>query len=152
MHCVLFATGCGLLSVPIRADVTTTEIRPSDSAAVRTIKGYFRGWEKKDWEMVARHLAADFTFTSPAPDDHLPTEKFRAKCWNQAAHIAHFEFPEIAGDEQHVFAIVQVITTDNRVIRNVEYYTFRDGKIRAIEVFFGGSGAGFPTALPASGK
>jgi hypothetical protein len=40
---------------------------------------------------------------------------------------------------------VHVITTDERVIRNTEYFTFESGRIRSIEVFFGGTGQGFPT-------
>lgn len=109
------------------------------------IKHYFSGWEKKSWAIVASTLAQGFTFTSPAPDDHIPIEKFREKCWNQAAHIERFEFPRIVGDGREAFAIVHVITKDGRTLRNLEYFTFENSKIRSIEVFFGGSGAGFPT-------
>lgn len=119
-----------------------------DLAHERIIKGYFAGWEKKDWAAVARHLAKEFTFTSPAPDDAIPTESFKAKCWPQAGHIRRFEFVKIIGDEAAAFAIVHVITQDGRIIRNTEYFIFQDGKIRSIEVFFGGTGQGFPTHSP----
>jgi ketosteroid isomerase-like protein len=109
------------------------------------IKAYFTGWERKDWEAVAGQLAEGFTFTSPAPDDHLPVDKFKAKCWNQTDFIQRFEFPRIAGDGNSAFAIVHVITNDGRVIRNTEYFTFQDGKIKSIEVFFGGNGKGYPS-------
>jgi ketosteroid isomerase-like protein len=109
------------------------------------IKDYFAGWERKDWDQVARQLAEGFTFTSPAPDDHLSIDQFKAKCWNQADHIQRFEFPRICGNDEAAFAIVQVITRDGEVIRNTEYFTFRAGKIASIEVFFGGNGLGFPT-------
>ena len=109
------------------------------------IRGYFSGWEKKDWEAVAAHLADGFTFTSPAPDDHLPVDRFKAKCWNQAEHIARFEFIRISGDEHSAFAIIHVVTKDGRILRNTEYFTFQGGKIKSIEVFFGGNGLGFPT-------
>lgn len=111
----------------------------------KIIHAYFAGWENKDWDHIVSQLTEDFTFTRPAPDDHLSIEQFKAKCWNQAAHIQRFEFPRIIGDEHAAFAIVHVITTDNRVIRNTEFFTFRDGRIASIEVFFGGSGHGFPT-------
>jgi ketosteroid isomerase-like protein len=117
----------------------------SDSEHVRIIRGYFAGWERKDWDEVVRHLAPEFTFSSPAPDDHLSIEQFKAKCWNQAGHIARFEFPKIVGDDREALAIVHVVTRDGRVIRNVELFTFRDGRIASIEVFFGGGGQGFPT-------
>ena len=111
----------------------------------RIIKTYFSGWEKKDWSLVASQLADGFTFTSPAPDDHISTEKFKAKCWVQADHIKKFEFVKIVGNEKEAFAIMQVITTDNNIIRNIEYFNFSNGKIKSIEVFFGGTGQGFPT-------
>jgi hypothetical protein len=111
----------------------------------KIIRKYFSGWEKKDWNIVAQNLAEGFTFTSPAPDDHIDTRKFKDKCWVQADHIKSFEFPKIAEIGNQAFAIVHVYTTDNKVIRNVEFFTFEGGKIKSIEVFFGGNGAGFPT-------
>jgi hypothetical protein len=111
----------------------------------KIIKDYFGGWVKKDWNIVSAQLAEGFTFTSPAPDDHISIEKFKEKCWPQAEHIQKFEFVKIIGNENEAFAIIQVITTDNKVIRNIEYFNFKDGKIKSIEVFFGGTGQGFPT-------
>ncbi|HEX6223482.1 MAG TPA: hypothetical protein VFZ52_03685, partial [Chryseolinea sp.] len=89
-------------------------------------------WARKAWNQVSRHLADGFTFTSAAPDDHSSIEKFKQKCWPQAQHIQRLEFPEITGDMHHAFAIVHVVTNENRVIRNVEYFTFVEGKIKAI--------------------
>lgn len=111
----------------------------------KIIKSYFAGWEKKDWNLVASQLAEGFTFTSPANDDHISTEKFREKCWIQAGHIQKFEFPRIIEGSNDAFVIVHVITMENKVIRNIEYFTFSNGKVKALEVFFGGTGAGFPT-------
>lgn len=111
----------------------------------KIIRSYFSGWEKKDWNLVAQNLADGFTFTSPAPDDHINAKQFKDKCWVQADHIETFEFPKIAETGNQAFAIVHVITTDNRVIRNIELFTFEGNKIKSIEVFFGGNGAGFPT-------
>jgi len=52
---------------------------------------------------------------------------------------------KILENNNEAFAIIHVVTIDNRIIRNTEYFTFSNGKIKAIEVFFGGSGKGFPT-------
>jgi len=111
----------------------------------KIIKSYFDGWVKKDWTLVAVQLADGFTFTSPSPDDHITIEKFKAKCWVQAEHIQRFDFIKIVGNEHEAFAIIHVITNENKIIRNTEYFTFEKGKIKSIEVFFGGSGLGFPT-------
>ena len=116
-----------------------------NEAHEKIIKAYFAGWVEKDWNLVSSQLAVGFTFTSPAPDDHISTEQFKEKCWVQADHIKRFDFIKIIGNENEAFAIVHVITEDNKIIRNTEYFNFSNGKIKSIEVFFGGSGQGFPT-------
>jgi hypothetical protein len=117
----------------------------TQSEKEKIIRNYFSGWEKKDWSIVAKNLAEGFTFTSPAPDDHINAQQFKDKCWVEADHVRTFEFPKIAESGNQAFAIVHVMTMDNRVIRNVEFFTFEGQKIKSIEVFFGGNGQGFPT-------
>lgn len=116
-----------------------------DKAYEKIIKDYFAGWANKDWNQVSAQLAEGFTFTSAAPDDHISITKFKEKCWLQAQHIQRFEFVKIIGNDREAFAIVHVITQENKVIRNVEYFNFVNGKIKSIEAFFGGNGQGFPT-------
>lgn len=119
--------------------------RAQDGSKAKVIKDYFSGWEKKDWSIVAANLAGGFTFTSPAPDDHIDVVRFKEKCWVQADHIRKFDFPKITETGNQAFALVHVVTMDGRVIRNVELFTFDGDKIKSIEVFFGGGGEGFPT-------
>ena len=123
----------------------TSEMEKQTPGYEKIIRDYFGGWVKKDWNQVAAQLAEGFTFTSPAPDDHISIEKFKAKCWIQAEHIQRVDFVKIIGNGNEAFAIMHVITTDNRTIRNIEYFNFSNGKIKSIEVFFGGTGQGFPT-------
>ena len=52
---------------------------------------------------------------------------------------------KIIAEGNGAFAIYNITTTDNKVIRNTEYYTFINGKIKSIECFFGGTGAGYPS-------
>jgi len=111
----------------------------------KIIQAYFHGWENKNWNSIAGLLAPDFTFTSPNNDDHLPTDKFKAKCWIQADHIKKFDFIRFMENGDDAFVIYQCTTTTNSVFRNTEYFTFSNGKVKSIEVFFGGSGQGFPT-------
>lgn len=113
--------------------------------AENIIKSYFSGWENKNWDQVLNQLAKDFTFTSPNNDDHISIEKFKEKCWVQANYIKGFEFITIIEHGNSAFAILQVNTKENKVIRNAEFFTFKDGKIQSIEVFFGGTGAGYPS-------
>lgn len=113
--------------------------------ADKIIRTYFSGFEKKDWNIVAGQLALGFNFTSAAPDDHIPLAEFKTKCWPQSQFIKKVEFEKIVAQGNSAFAIYNLTTNDNKVIRNTEYYTFSNGKIKSIECFFGGSGAGYPT-------
>ena len=56
-----------------------------------------------------------------------------------------FEFVRIVSGEADAFALVHVITKQGRRLRNIEYFRFDNGKIASIEVFFGGTGEGFPS-------
>jgi len=112
-------------------------------SAEKLIKTYFTGYEKKDWNMVASQLAEDFTFTSPNGDDHLTVAKYKEKCWGTSKFFKKIEFPKIVVDGNTAFAMYNITTTDDKVVHNVEYYTFSKGKIRSIECFFG-TGIGYP--------
>lgn len=113
--------------------------------AAKIIKTYFSGYVNKDSSLTFSQLADGFTFTSPAPDDHIPLAVYKKKCWPQSKYIKSIHFISIIQDGHHAFALYVGTTTDNKVIRNTEYYTFSNGKIASIECFFGGSGAGYPT-------
>jgi hypothetical protein len=113
--------------------------------AAKIIKTYFSGYEKKDWSITSSQLAEGFTFTSPAPDDHIPLPVYKQRCWPQSKFIKKIDLITIVQQGDHAFALYKGTTTDNKIIRNAEYYTFSNGKIKSIECFFGGSGAGYPT-------
>lgn len=113
--------------------------------AAKIIKTYFSGYEKKDWSITSSQLADGFTFTSPTPDDHIPIALYQQRCWPQSKLIKKVHFISIVQEGDHAFALYDLTTTDNKVIRNTEYYTFSNGKIKSIECFFGGSGAGYPS-------
>jgi len=101
------------------------------------IKNYLSGFEKKDWNLVASQFTDDFNFTSPAGDDHISLAKYKEKCYPTSKFFKKVEFPKIMVEGNTAFAIYDIHTTDNKLVHNVEYYTFRDGKIKSIECFFG---------------
>lgn len=121
----------------------TVAVKAQNAADI--IRTYFSGYEKKDWSVTSGQLAEGFTFTSPAPDDHITLAVYKQRCWPQSNFIKKVDFIAIVQDGDHAFALYNVTTTENKVIRNAEYYTFSNGKIKSIECFFGGSGAGYPT-------
>jgi hypothetical protein len=106
-----------------------------------TVKAYYAGFVDKDWDAVASQLAPGFTFTTPANDnDHMPIEKFKAECWPTAKLTKAASITKIFEDAGELAVQVQITTTDDKIIRNVDIYDFDSaGKIKSIEVFFGRS-------------
>jgi hypothetical protein len=95
--------------------------------------------------MIAAQLEDGFTFTSPNNDDHISIAQFKEKCWAPGSKFfQHIEFQTIVIEGTAAFVMYNITTTaDSRIVHNVEYYTFSNGKIKSIETFFG-AGIGFP--------
>ncbi|MHB8813565.1 MAG: nuclear transport factor 2 family protein [Steroidobacteraceae bacterium] len=117
----------------------------SSTTEAETIRAYYSGWEMKAWEAIDGLLADGFTFTSPSDDDHIGKLAFEAKCWPQAAYIEHFELQSVVVRGDEAFVRYCCRTRNGQSFQNVEYVRFKDGKIEAIEVYFGGH-LGFPSA------
>ena len=109
----------------------------------KTIRNYLTGYEKQDMNLTLSQFADGFTFTSPAGDDHISLEQYKERCWPTSKFVKKVEFSQITVDGNTAFAIYEIATTDNKKVRNVEYYTFSKGKIKSIECFFG-TGVNYP--------
>lgn len=101
------------------------------------IRTYYSGWEKKEWSLVDSVLADSFTFTSPNDDDHISKRAFNERCWPQAEFIERFEMKNVLERDSEAFVKYLCRTTKGTSFRNVEYFRFAGGKIKAIEVYFG---------------
>jgi hypothetical protein len=109
----------------------------------KVVRTFYSGFENHDWNTVAGQLANDFTFSSAAGDHHISLEQFKQKCWptNKFFKKAHFVRWAESGDK--LFLLVEITTSDNKLIRNVDVYSFKGGKMESMECFFG-SGGGYP--------
>jgi hypothetical protein len=106
------------------------------SSGEKLIRGYYAAYEAKDWGMLESILADGFTFSSPV-DEHISLKEYKEKCWPNSASIKKFDVVKliVKGDEGYV--TYNGWTTDGRLFRNTEYFTFKDGKIKTNECFFG---------------
>ena len=93
--------------------------------------------------MVASQFADGFTFTSPNNDDHISVEKFKEKCWGTNVSFKKVNYIKMTENGKDLILLVEIITTENKVVRNVDIFNFSSGKIKSIEVFFG-SGSKYP--------
>jgi hypothetical protein len=120
----------------------------SDSATNENlVRDYYKAYETKDWHIMERILAADFTFSSPAGDDHIPLKVYKARCWPNSANTKKFDLEKlvIAGDD--AFATYNGWTNDGAMFRNTERFRLKDGKIEENECFFG-PGVHYPNNEP----
>jgi SnoaL-like domain len=110
----------------------------------RVVKAYYSGFEKHDWNKVVSQFADGFTFTSPNNDDHISVVKFKEKCWPTNKFFKKVNFIKMTESGNDLFLLVEILTTDNKVVRNIDVYSFSStGKIKSIEVFFG-AGSKYP--------
>jgi ketosteroid isomerase-like protein len=141
--CTLIAAS-GLLQAAAKSSASAN--MPSE----QLIHQWYSTWETKDASLMDSMLADNFTFTSPNDDDHISKSAFKERCWPQSKFIERFELEDVfvKGNE----ALVKYLchTTKGTSFRNVEYLRFADGKLSAIECYFGGH-LGYPTAT-ISGK
>jgi len=115
--------------------------------AEKIVNTYFSGYVKKDWNITASQLADGFTFSSPAGDDHIPITVYKERCFPNCKFFQKFNLLETMVDGNTALIIYEGTTTNNKIIRNVEYWAFSNGKVKSIECFFGGTGAGYPAKV-----
>jgi len=121
-----------------------TGLGPNNEA---TIRKYYAAWEKKDWRPFDILLADNFTFTSAAGDDHIDKSAFKTKCWaTQIDFIDRFDLQRVFGSDNEAFVMYVCRTKSGKTFRNVEYLRLRDGKVAAIECYFGAQSS-FPSAV-----
>jgi ketosteroid isomerase-like protein len=110
------------------------------------IRAYYSGYEKRDWNLTGGVLADSFTFTSPNDDDHISKSVFKERCWaSQLDFIERFELESVLAGGNQAFVKYLCRTTKGTSFRNIDYFRFSDGKVTAIEDYFGGK-LGYPGA------
>jgi ketosteroid isomerase-like protein len=140
----LFALAAAV-SVPISASAhAATALSPK---AEEIIRKYYAAWEQTDWRPFDALLADKFTFTSAAGDDHLSKSTFKANCWEtQRDFIERFDLLRVFGSGNEAFVMYVCHTKNGKTLRNVEYLRLTDGKVQAIECYFGAQSS-FPSAV-----
>ncbi|MGH2563699.1 MAG: nuclear transport factor 2 family protein, partial [Ginsengibacter sp.] len=107
-----------------------------DTHKEKAVRAYYSGFENHDWNTVAAQLADGFTFTTPI-NDHISLKEFKEECWPTNKLTKKGDIIKMTQSGSDLIVLVQIYTTDNKVARNVDIYSFSAGKIKSIEVFFG---------------
>jgi len=120
------------------------------SPGEKLIRGYYAAYEKKDWGMLESILADGFTFSSPV-DEHISLKNYKEKCWPNAYNVKKFDVVKLIVKGDEGFVTYNGLTKDGRSFRNTEYFTFKDGKIKSNECFFG-PGVNYPNNTEKKGR
>lgn len=135
----------GLLMAWMAVSTTASFAQTSPDVALNemVVRKYYTAYEMKDWHMLELILADDFTFTSPAGDDHINLKLYKQRCWPNAENTRKFDLEKVlvAGDD--VYVTYNGWTNTGKLFRNTERFKLRDGKIVENECFFG-TGISFP--------
>ena len=135
----------GAAAFSVTASARTGTAR--STTAEETIREWYQAWEKKDLGQFDALLANNFTFTSAAGDDHISGSAFKTQCWDtQVDFIERFDLERVVGSGNEVFVKYLCHTKNGKSFRNVEYFRLRDGKVEALECYFGGKST-FPSAV-----
>jgi ketosteroid isomerase-like protein len=98
----------------------------------------YQAYEDKDRTKIESLLADDFRFTSPL-DNALDRAAYLKICWPNSERQRQFEYIHQVAHGDRAFVIYEAVTDDGKRFRNNEVLTVRDGKIVAVEVYFGWS-------------
>lgn len=110
--------------------------RPADDDRHnRHRQALYAAYVAKDRPAAELLLADDFSFTSPL-DNAIDRATYFAICWPSSGGMKSFNFVQIAQSGERVFVTYEGEGEKTR-FRNTEIITVRDGKIAAVEVYFG---------------
>jgi len=131
---------CAAPSVGALRTMTWMTKRPDESAGenVATARALYDAFEAKDRAAAERLIADDFRFFSPW-DNGLDRAKFFVICWPESERFEEFKLTDAVADGERVFVTYEVLSRRGERFRNAEVLTIRDGRISAVEVYFGWS-------------
>jgi len=100
------------------------------------VRACFQAYVDGDRAALEAVLSADLRFTSPL-DNAIDLSTYLAVCWPTHAGIAGFRFVRMVEHGDTVLVTYEQSRNDGTASRNTEVLTVRDGRIRAVEVYFG---------------
>jgi ketosteroid isomerase-like protein len=133
--------GAGVCALAAASEAPAANVRAAAGLSPKNdeaIRKYYAGWETDEWQPLDNVLSDNFTFTSPNDDDHISKAAFKTRCWeSQVKYIDRFDLKQVIGSGNDAFVLYVCRTKNGKTFRNVEYLRLNEGKIEAIECYFG---------------
>lgn len=111
---------------------------PATSAAdnLATARALFDAYRAKDRAAAERLIAEDFRFFSPW-DNGLDRRQYFEICWPNSRRLRDFKLTDAIAHGERVFVTYEILTRKGERFRNAEVLTVRNGRVSAVEVYFG---------------
>lgn len=99
------------------------------------VRAYFRAYEDNDRAALEAIVAPDFTFASPY--DRIDRATYFTRCWPGHEIIRRFHIDRlyVVGDE--VVVRYRAERYEGEPFHCTEFHRLRDGKVAAVDVYFG---------------
>jgi ketosteroid isomerase-like protein len=107
----------------------------------------FEAYANKDRTSIESLLSDDSHFTRPI-DNALDRTTYLKRCWPNSRHTESFDYVYQMEEGDRALIVYKARTTSGKRFRNAEIDTVRDGKLLAVEVYFGWD---LPHRAPAGG-
>jgi len=136
----LLNTGVGafVASLAVPASANKQETNGLDARNEAAVRKYYKSWETRNWHPFDVLLADNFTFTSAAGDDHISKAQFKTRCWDtQVDFVGHFDLKHVFGNGNDALVLYVCTTKNGKTFKNAEYHHLNEGRIEAIECYFG---------------
>jgi ketosteroid isomerase-like protein len=106
---------------------------------VQVVAEAFRCYHDHDREAALDLYAEDFRFTSPQ-DDHIDKAAYFEQCFPTADRLTRQDLLHVVPADDHtVFVQYEYDLRTGGAYRNMEAITVRAGRIREVQVYFGGA-------------
>ncbi|PKA40267.1 nuclear transport factor 2 family protein [Rhizobium sullae] len=101
-----------------------------------TVRGLYDAYVQGRKDIVRDMLSDDFTFSSPR-DDHIGRHEYFDRCWPEPPPFRGMEIEFLAIDGEEAVVRYRAAKHDGSAFRNMETLRFKNGKLAAVEVYFG---------------
>ncbi|MDT7529595.1 nuclear transport factor 2 family protein [Sphingopyxis sp. SE2] len=101
-------------------------------------KAAFQAYVDDDRAAIEALIADDLVFTSPY-DNGIGRETYFTLCWPNHERMAGVDIVRAIESGNEALLTYVGRMKDGRASRNTEIFTIRDGRIHAVEVYFGWS-------------
>jgi ketosteroid isomerase-like protein len=108
----------------------------SDSDVADLIRRCYATYETRDRQTLEGLLSDDFTFSSPR-DDHISKTRYFERCWPFSEHVRSFRIEKLFVQSDEAFVLYECTPVEGKPFRNTEFFKTADGKVTAVEVYFG---------------